>query len=131
MTKHSFEIVATVDNIDALLLRLGRWIDRRRPKNPTAIIADEDVPASFDPYLPGHHYGRYDEVIVRREVRSQGTPDWFDPRVTPGQFGIIGRDGVRIYIQVRLDVEKRDEPSTFDREVLTLVERPVEQTSLF
>jgi hypothetical protein len=128
----AYEIVELTEDREALLAALQRYIERRNNRQPAAaMVAETDIPADFDRYRVGARYGRYHEPIVRREVRRSGVPAWFDPRFTPGQFGLIGLDGVRCYIEVRIDDEQRNATSTFDTEIISLVERSPEQTTLF
>jgi hypothetical protein len=129
MKRHSYELVGIHDNIDAVLKNLARWFRRRRPKFEDDVV--EKTPNTYEELAPGNRYGRYNEVIRRRELRRRGTPDWFDPQNVPGQFGIIGPDGVRCYIEVELNWELRDKPSTFDLQIASLVEPRAEQISLF
>src|SRR5579862_6964479 len=59
------------------------------------IYPESAIPADLDYLAPGRRYGRYHEVIKRREVRRAGIPAWFNPQELPGQAGIISRDGIR------------------------------------
>jgi len=129
--RHAYEIIEIIDDVEDLVKKLGRWFERRRPKLAKHILSEHEVPRNLDRYRPGNRYGRYDEIILRREVRTEGIPNWFDPREVPGQFGIIGDDGMRCYIEVDLDIPQRNLPSIFDSQIATLVEANVEQTSLF
>ncbi len=127
-----YEIVEITEDREALLAALQRYIERRNNRQPAdAIVAEPNIPADFERYRIGARYGRYHEPIVRREVRRSGVPVWFDPRFTPGQFGLIGLDGMRCYIEVAIDDDQRNATSTFDAEIVSFVERSPEQTSLF
>jgi hypothetical protein len=128
----AYEIVEITEDREAMLAALQRYIERRNTRQPVdAVVAEADTPTDFDRYRIGERYGRYHEQIVRREVRRSGVPAWFDPRFTPGQFGLIGTDGMRCYIEVLIDDERRNVTSTFDTEIVSLVERSPEQTTLF
>jgi hypothetical protein len=130
--KRAYEIVEIIDERAPLLAALQRFIERRGTcLSPDDVISDQDLPHGFDRYQIGQPYGRYHEPIVRREVRRDSVPIWFDPRVSPGQFGLIGTDGLRCYIEVEINHEQRSAPSTFDEDIMTLVERTPEQTALF
>jgi hypothetical protein len=94
------------------------------------VYPDEAVPADLDYLKPGNVFGRFRETIIRREVRREGIPAWFDPQHIPGQQGVISRDGVRCYIELELNLEARNAPSTFEAGLLALTEDDPEQTSL-
>ncbi len=130
--KRAYEIIEITDDRDAIVAALQRYIERRNNGlSDGAVVTESETPAAFDRYRLGARYGRYHEPIVKREVRRSGVPAWFDPRFTPGQFGIIGEDGMRCYIEVRIDHEQRNATSTFDTEIMALVERSPETNALF
>lgn len=111
------------------LNKLQRLIDLRQHQ-PGNILADSEVPESLDRYKPGNTYGAHRETIIRREVRREGTPKWFDPISIPGHFGIITDDGYRCYIEVEVDVDARNLPSTFETRLRELVEDEPDQIAL-
>jgi hypothetical protein len=106
-----------------------RRIELRSQKD---IVPEHEIPVYLDCYAPGRTYGRYKERIIKREVRRESVPSWFDARKhNSGQFGIIGRNGLRVYIIVELDHEARSGPSTFDEEIVKLAIPNRTQYSMF
>lgn len=110
---------------------LRRTLDEKCNSGQDSIIPEALAPKEFDHLRPGRHYGAFNEVILRREMRRDGVPKWFNPIETPGQFGIINPNGLRCYIEVDIDVARRNEPTTFQTHILPLVDEIPEQTSLF
>lgn len=96
-----------------------------------AIVADSRVPASMDRWAVGNRFGQFRELIIRREVRTDGVPTWFDAKENPAHVGYIDRQGLRVYVELEVDAARRSQPSTFDREVLTLAEAAPKQPGLF
>ena len=125
--KRDLQITKIVDDAQPIIRALDRFLARKSGVAPI-VKADSNEAKHF---AIGNRYGRFDEVIIKREVLRSGVPTWFDPREHPGQFGVIGPDGIRIYIAVDLNIDKRNEPSIFDTELLTLAEEEPQQASLF
>lgn len=78
----------------------------------------------------GDRYGRFNETILRREVRGRDDqpPKWFAPVENAGHMRIC-LDDEALYLQLDIDEEARYEDHPFD-DVTALVEH-VEQLGLF
>jgi hypothetical protein len=116
-----------------ILARLEEFLERRNrpPATGGDLLTESEIPADFERFAVGHTYGRHRETILTREVRRNGTPEWFDPRVNPGQYGYVSPNGLRVFMQTDLNIESRNAPSVFDEKILALVEYNPEPMSLF
>jgi hypothetical protein len=122
-----------VEIAPGFLARCAGALKRRAERRARhGIVPEADIPEYLSPYAPGQTYGRFNELIVRREVRTEGVPAWFDPRDhNSGHFGIVGRNGLRVYLAVETNVEVRTAPSIFDEEIAALAVRtPVQDSFL-
>jgi hypothetical protein len=131
VTGRAFELAGIIDEPEAMLRALERYLSRRKTTDPQeAALRENEIPEELRIYDPGCRYGRYHEEIVKREVRREGWPEWFDPRYNTGQFGLVV-GAYRVYIQVRNDDAARSAPSTFDEKIMGFVVPASEQASLF
>jgi hypothetical protein len=121
-------VEVTPDFVTRFADALARRAERRARGG---IVPEAEIPDDLAHYAPGQTYGRFQEIVVRREVRTEGVPAWFDPRAhNSGHFGIVGRNGLRVYLAVEIDLAARMAPSVFDQEIATLAVRTPVQDSL-
>lgn len=130
MKKRNFRVTALIQDLDWIIESIRKSRARTFGKCGL-IVPDDKVPASMERWAIGRTFGQFHEKIIRREVRTDGVPSWFDAKENPAHVGFIDRAGLRAYVELEIDEEQRSRPSTFDVEIRNLAVVQPSQTDLF